>query len=84
MLAETQLEDSVQRVDDVRARLFAAAALAQRAGDLGDRRDDPAVLSGSNTIVRRSDWLTPATLLLGWRSAKAVFALRRPRPDRRA
>src|SRR6202042_402657 len=43
MLAEAQLEDAVQRVDHILARLCAAAALAVGAGDLGDRRDNPAI-----------------------------------------
>src|SRR5680860_977440 len=44
----------LERVEDVHARLVARAALAEDAGDLGDRRDDPAVL----VLLVENRWLS--------------------------
>jgi len=40
-------EHQPQRVNDVRTRFLSSSALAKDAGDLGNRRDRPAVLAGS-------------------------------------
>ena len=42
---EVRREDETQGVDDVRTRLLARPTLAVHTGDLGDRRDDPAVFA---------------------------------------
>ena len=44
-LAEPQLEDAPQGVDDVRPRLLPRLPLAVRPGNLGNRGDDPSVLT---------------------------------------
>jgi hypothetical protein len=45
VLPEAQLEHAAQGIDHVRPSLLARPALAVRAGHLGDRGDDPAVVA---------------------------------------
>ena len=80
MLAEAQLEDSVQSIDDVLAGLFARAPLAQRAGDFGDRRNYPALLIGL-VHDRQAERLAHATNATPWRRISLAHdkGLRRPR-----